>query len=86
MISLWFSLRTREQDIIISLLAGPIKRVDIAKYVGLTSGSLSNSLNNLINLDLIYWNGNSYEISEPMLAKWLISEYEKKGVYPYRSL
>ena len=86
LISIWSNLTTREQNIIISLLDGPLKRVDIARFLDVTTGSLSHSLNTLLNLSLIDFNDGLYEISEPMLALWLKLEYEKKGIYPYRRI
>ncbi|WP_286008772.1 AAA family ATPase [Methanobrevibacter woesei] len=83
-ISLWSKLSTREQDIVISLLDGPIRRVDIANSLGVTTGSLSHSLNNLQNQGLIMLNNARYEICELMLARWLKVEKDKKGIYPYR--
>lgn len=84
LLTVWGRLSLKEQNIIISLLDNPLKRKDIANSMKVTSGSLSKSLIKLQNLDLIRFNNNLYEISEPLLAKWLKLEYENKGVYPYR--
>ena len=54
--------------------------MDIANYVGVTTGSLSNSLN-LLNQNLIKLENNLYELAESMLARWLKLEYDKKGIY-----
>jgi hypothetical protein len=27
-----------------------------------------------------------YELSEPILKRWLIIEFEQKGIYPYRQI
>lgn len=86
LIIIWSNLSPREQDIIISLLDGPIRRIDIANSIGLTTGSLSNSLNNLQNQGLIRMNNGLYELTEPMLIRWLKIEYKNKGIYPYRRL
>ena len=86
LISIWSKLTSREQDIIISLLNGPIRRIDIANHVGVTTGSLSHSLNNLQNQGLVTLENNMYELTEPMLSRWLKLEYEKKGIYPYKRI
>lgn len=81
-ISMWFRLSVREQNIVISLLDGPIRRVDISRSIGVSTGSLSHSLNNLQNQGLIVLNNGLYELTEPMLARWLKYEKETKGNYP----
>ncbi|SFL74741.1 hypothetical protein SAMN02910297_01662 [Methanobrevibacter olleyae] len=88
LISTWSGLSSREQSIIISLLDGPKRRIDIANILGLTTGSLSNFLNSLQNQGLINMNksNNLYELYEPMLVRWLKSEYQNKGIYPYRKI
>ena len=48
------------------------------------SGSLSDKLNKLQNLDLIRFSNGEYEISEKLLKRWLEIEYSQKGIYPYR--
>ena len=63
----------------------PLKRVDLARKLNVKSGSLSDKLNKLQNLDLIHFNNNGeYEISEKLLKRWLEIEYSQKGIYPYR--
>lgn len=84
LISTWSKLTLREQDIIISLLDGPKKRIEIADALNISTGSLSYALNNLQNKYLIKLSNGKYQLSEPMLALWLKSEYEKKEIYPYR--
>lgn len=86
LISIWSKLSSTEQNIIISLLDGPARRIDIANSIGLTTGSLSNYLNNLQNQGLLKLENNKYELAEPMLSRWLKVEYDKKGIYPYRRL
>ena len=58
LINIWFKLSFREQSIIISLLDDLVRCVDIANHVGVTTGSLSHSLNNLINQNLIHLDNN----------------------------
>ena len=84
MVNIWTRLTYREQSIIVALLQKPIKRVEIANKVGVTTGSLSNALNSLINQNLIKLDNGLYAIAEPLLSKWLKLEYEIKGVYPYK--
>ena len=73
----------KEKDIFISLLDKPLKRKEIANNMGVTTGSLSNSLKKLQKLDLITIENNLYTIKEKLLARWLKKEYETYGVYPY---
>jgi AAA+ ATPase superfamily predicted ATPase len=82
----WNRLSFREQNIIISLIDKPLRRKDIAKYLNVSSGSLSNNLIKLQNLGLIIFENNMYIINEPLLSKWLKLEYNMKGVYPYRRI
>ncbi|MBE6494336.1 MAG: ATP-binding protein [Methanosphaera stadtmanae] len=83
LINLWNRLSKKEKDIIISLLNKPLKRIEIANKLEVTSGSLSLSLNKLQNLALIEFKENKYHLSERLLGRWLIKEFEKKGSYPY---
>ncbi|RAP52769.1 MAG: hypothetical protein BZ133_00560 [Methanosphaera sp. SHI613] len=83
LINLWNKLSKKEKDIFISLLDKPLKRKEIANNMGVTTGSLSNSLKKLQKLDLITIENNLYTIKEKLLARWLKKEYETYGVYPY---
>ena len=80
----WNRLTTKEKDIIIALIDSPLKRIDLARKLNVKSGSLSDKLNKLQNLDLIRFAGGEYEISEKLLKRWLEIEYSQKGIYPYR--
>ena len=82
--TLWGRLKLNEQKILISLIKGPKMRKDIAKELNVASGALSIYLNNLQDLQLIEFNGDMYQISEPLLARWLEVEYNKRGIYPHR--
>ena len=82
--TLWGRLKLNEQKILISLINGPKMRKDIAKELNVASGALSIYLNNLQDLQLIEFNGDMYQISEPLLARWLEVEYNKRGIYPHR--
>ena len=80
LINIWARLSFREQTIIIILLEKPLRRIDIANEFGISTGSLSNYLNNLQNQELQLNNG-LYEISEPILKRWLEMEFKEKGIY-----
>ena len=54
----------------------------IANQLRVSTGSLSNNLNNLQNQDLIKFENEKYQISE--LARWLQLEFKNKGNFPYR--
>lgn len=84
LINIWTKLSYREQSIIIAILDEPLRRIDISKKLDVTTGSISNYLNNLQNQGLIKLDNDKYAISEPLLSKWLKLEYENKGIYPYR--
>ena len=84
LVNIWFELSYKNKIIIISLLNGPIRRIDIAKYLNVKSCSLSSNLKELENLSLIQKSeDNLYSISEPLLEKWLKSEFNEKGEYPF---
>lgn len=84
LINEWNRLTIKEKDIIIALIDSPLKRIDLARKLNVKSGSLSDKLNKLQNLDLIHFVGGEYEISEKLLKRWLEIEYSQKGIYPYR--
>ena len=84
LVNIWYELSYKNKLILISLLNEPIRRIDIAKSLNVKSGSLSSNLRELENLSLISKsNDNLYSISEPLLSKWLQSEYSEKGEYPF---
>lgn len=86
LINIWSRLSHTEQEILISLLNKDIKRIEIADFVGVKSGSLSRPLNNLQNQGLIMMIDGKYHLTEPMLGQWLKLEYKRKGIYPYRKI
>lgn len=86
LINIWSRLSFREQTIIIILLEKPLRRIDIANEFGISTGSLSNYLNNLQNQGLINLNNGLYDISEHILKRWLELEFKEKGIYPYRNI
>ena len=63
----------------------PLKRVEIAKNLNITSGTLSKPLVKLQEIGLIEINDErKYEIVDSILRLWLQNEYDTKGVYPFR--
>ena len=84
LINEWNRLTLKEKDLIIALMDCPLKRVDLGRKLNVKSGSLSDKLNKLQNLDLIQFTNEKYEISEKLLKRWLEIEYSQKGIYPYR--
>lgn len=86
LINIWARLSFREQTIIIILLEKPLRRIDIANEFGISTGSLSNYLNNLQNQGLIRLNNGVYEVAEPILKRWLELEFKEKGIFPYRNI
>ena len=66
-----------------ALIDSPLKRIDLARKLNVKSGSLSDKLNKLQNLDLIHFVEGKYEISEKLLKNgWKLNIH--KGIYPYR--
>lgn len=83
--NLWFKLSYSEQKIIIQLLDEPLKRIEIANNLGITSGALSQPLVKLQDMRLIEINDErKYQIVDSILGLWLKKEYDVKGVYPFR--
>ena len=82
---MWSNLNYHEQKIIIQMIDGPARRIDIANNLKITSGTLSKPLVKLQNLALIEINDNGkYQIVDSILRTWLKNEYEKNGVYQHR--
>lgn len=80
----WKNLSKQEQKIITTLLDEPLRRVDIARNLDVTSGAIGASLNNLLNKGLIMYEESRYAVSDRILSAWLKNEYGRRGVYPYR--
>ena len=85
-IYMWSKLTFQEQKIIISLLENPKKRIDVANFLKVTSGSLNRPLNRLLDYDLIEYTNDKYQITDPIFTYWLKNSYEKNGIYPFRSI
>ncbi|WP_297983200.1 ATP-binding protein [uncultured Methanobrevibacter sp.] len=85
-IYMWSKLTFQEQKIIISLLESPKKRIEVANFLKVTSGSLNRPLNRLLDYDLIEYTNDKYQITDPIFTYWLKNSYEKNGTYPFRSI
>lgn len=85
-IYMWSKLTFQEQKIIISLLESPKKRIEVANFLKVTSGSLNRPLNRLLDYDLIEYTNDKYQITDPIFTYWLKNSYEKNGIYPFRSI
>jgi predicted transcriptional regulator len=69
----------------VSLLDKPLKRVEIANTLHVTSGSLARPLATLQNLVLVENDDGKYSIIDSILKYWLLNYYNEKGFYPFRS-
>ncbi len=78
-IFMWAKLTFQEQRIITLLVDKPLKRIEITNSLEVTSGSLNRPLNRLMNFDLIEFESDKYQITDPILAYWLKNNYEKRG-------
>ena len=82
---IWYSLTLQEQKIVTTLVEKPLRRVDIAKKLNVTSGAIGNSLNSLIDSVLIEGGGKYFNITDNIFRAWLINEYNRKGVFPFKN-
>lgn len=79
----WYKLNKQEQRIITALVEKPLRRIEIAKKLGVTSGAIGASLKTLQNKILIELDNDKYCIYDQIFKTWLKKEYEEKGDYPY---
>ena len=79
----WYKSTVQEKKVVVSLVDKPLRRVDIARKLEVSSGALGRSLNSLKH-DLIELKQNHYHIKDNIFRLWLKSEYDKKGVFPFR--
>ena len=79
----WYKLNKQEQRIITALVEKPLKRIEIAKQLEVTSGAIGASLKSLQNKILIEYTDEKYQIYDQIFKAWLKKEYEEKGDYPY---
>ena len=82
---IWYSLTPQEQKIVTTLVEKPLRRVDIAKKLNITSGAIGNSLNSLIDSVLIEGDGKYFNITDNIFRAWLKNEYDRKGVFPFKN-
>ena len=79
----WYKLNNQEQRIIAALVEKPLKRIEIANKLGVTSGAIGASLKSLQNKTLIELDNDGFRIYDSIFKVWLKKEYEEKGDYPY---
>lgn len=79
----WYKLTNQEQRIITSLVERPLKRIEIANKLGVTSGAIGASLKSLQNKLLVELDKDKFRIYDSILKAWLKKEYREKGDYPY---
>ena len=79
----WYKLNNQEQRIIAALVEKPLKRIEIANKLGVTSGAIGASLKSLQNKTLIELDKDGFRIYDSIFKAWLKNEYEEKGDYPY---
>lgn len=70
----WYKLNGQQQKIIAALIEKPLKRIEIANKLGVTSGAIGNSLKHLENKTLIEHNANEYHIYDSIFRLWLKNE------------
>ena len=84
-IEAWFNLKKQEQHIITELMEKPLRRIDLANKLGVTSGSLSNQLKKLEGLMFIEIDDEKkYAVCDSIFKVWLDRHYKKYNVYPYK--
>lgn len=79
----WYKLNKQEQRIIVALVDKPLKRIEIANKLGVTSGAIGSSLKTLQNKILIELDNGKYQIYDQIFKAWLKKEYDEKEDYPY---
>lgn len=79
----WYKLNNQEKRIIVTLVEKPLKRIEIANELGVTSGAIGESLKALQNKTLIELDEKGFRIYDSILKAWLKNEHEEKGTYPY---
>ena len=79
----WYKLNNQEQRIIAALVEKPLKRIEIANKLGVTSGAIGASLKSLQNKTLIELDKDGFRIYDSIFKTWLKNEYGEKGDYPY---
>lgn len=79
----WYKLSNQEKRIVAAIVEKPLKRIEIARKLGVTSGAIGSSLKTLQNRTLIELDNGVYRIYDSIFRAWLKKEYDEKGDYPY---
>jgi DNA-binding MarR family transcriptional regulator len=79
----WYKLNNQEKRIITALVEKPLKRIEIANKLGVTSGAIGASLKSLQNKTLIELDKDGFKIYDQIFKTWLKTEHKEKGDYPY---
>ena len=66
----WYKLNNQEKRIITSLIEKPLKRIEIANKLEVTSGAIGASLKTLQNKSLIELDNKKYEIYDSIFKEW----------------
>ena len=67
----WYKLNNQEKRIITSLIEKPLKRIEIANKLEVTSGAIGASLKTLQNKSLIESDNKKYEIYDSIFKEWV---------------
>lgn len=73
----WNRLNKQEKNILKTLIDKPLRRIDIAENLGVTSGAIGKSLKTLLNKTLIEVDEDKYQIYDLIFKIWLKKEVEK---------
>ena len=73
----WNRLNKQEKSILKTLIDKPLRRIDIAENLGVTSGAIGKSLKTLLNKTLIEVDEDKYHIYDSIFKIWLKKEVEK---------
>lgn len=71
----WYKLSKQEQRIIMALVENPLRRIEIANELGVTSGAIGASLKTLQSKLLIELVDDKYEIYDSVFKAWLKKEH-----------
>ena len=82
----WYKLKKQEQRIITTLIDKPLRRIDIAEKLGVTSGARGMSLKILQNNNLIEMDNGKYQIYDSIFRQLLkksmkIVEFTRINLY-----
>ena len=82
----WYKLKKQEQRIITTLIDKPLRKIDIAEKLGVTSGAMGMSLKILQNNNLIEMDNGKYQIYDSIFRQLLkksmkIVEFTRINLY-----